>query len=401
MHALAGALGHPHKSFESVLIAGSKGKGSTAAFLSSILRMENLKTGLYTSPHLADIRERIQVNGLMISQARFAEAVTVLRKALDEPLWRRNPPTHFEALTAIAFHYFKQMKVQVAVLEVGLGGLYDSTNIAEAKVAGLAPIGLEHTDKLGRTLSKIAVQKCGIIKPRQAVVSAEQPREAAAVIEKTAKDNEAALSFVGRDIRIFEREHGESFQRFGLRSPFGNFFELETSLIGRHQIENAALAVGLAKALESRTRLRISNGAVRQGVLDAHWPGRLEKVADEPRIVLDGAHSPDSVRRLVEALKRHYTFDTLVTVFGSLKDKDARSMLATLGAEKGILVATRPPGERAMPEDALAEAASGFREVHTASDCREALEKAKSLALPRDLILVTGSLYLIGALRKP
>jgi dihydrofolate synthase/folylpolyglutamate synthase len=166
MRRLAKELGNPQNAYESILIAGSKGKGSTAAFLSSILRMENLRVGLYTSPHLVDMRERIQVNGLLISEARFLEIAMTLRRLMDSHEWRKDPPTYFELLTAMAFFHFKEMKVHVAVLEVGLGGLYDSTNIAPARVAGLASISLEHTDKLGKTVSKIAVQKCGIIKGR-------------------------------------------------------------------------------------------------------------------------------------------------------------------------------------------------------------------------------------------
>ena len=290
MRGLAREFGNPQNAYDSVIIAGSKGKGSTAAILSSILRMENLRVGLYTSPHLQDLSERIQVNGLPISEQRLTDAVQLLRRILDSTQWRRNPPTYFEILTALAFHHFKNMKAHLAVLEVGLGGLVDSTNIAEAKAVGLAPISLEHTDKLGKTVAKIAVQKTGVIKGREVVVSAPQASEAAAVIGKAAEQNEATLWRVGHEIKISTRDHGEDYQKFDLRAPFGNYFDLELRLLGRHQIDNAAVAVGLAKGLEKKTRLVLSEAAVRRGVLDAAWPGRLERIGRNPDIVLDGAH---------------------------------------------------------------------------------------------------------------
>src|SRR3989338_1937679 len=220
--------------------------------------MENFRVGLYTSPHLKDLSERIQVNGLEVSGPRLTEMTMKLKNRLSTPSWRKDPPTFFEMLTALAFYHFKELKVQVAVLEVGLGGLYDSTNIAPAKVAGLAPISLEHTDKLGKTVSKIAVQKCGIIKGREVVVSAPQNAEAEAVITDAAASREAKLLCVGKDIKLIERDFGADFQRLDLRAPFGHFRGLELRLRGRHQMENAAVAVGLAKSLEQRTRLVVS-----------------------------------------------------------------------------------------------------------------------------------------------
>lgn len=401
MRSLAKELGNPQKSYESVLIAGSKGKGSTAAILSSILRMENLKVGLYTSPHLVNLRERIQVNGLWITEARFIETVELLRRVLDGYEWRKEPPTYFELLTALAFSYFKEMKVQVAVLEVGLGGLYDSTNLAEAKVAGIAPISLEHTDKLGKTISKIAVQKCGIIKGREIVVSAPQVAEAEAVIQKAAGEREAELLRVGKEIRFLEREFTEDFQAFDLRAPFGNYFDLRLSLLGRHQIENAALAVGLAKALEKKTRFKISDIAIHQGILDARWPARLEKISDHPKIILDGAQNAESARRLVEALTRHFHYRRLIVVLGVSTDKDLEGILQAFSDEMPVMVATRSDNPRAMEPGLIAESARAlFGEVHTEPNAWEALEKAVSMASSQDLVLVTGSLFLIGDLQS-
>ncbi len=397
MRALAKELGNPQKSFIPVIIAGSKGKGSIAAILSSILRMESYRVGLYTSPHLVDLKERIRVNGLKMSEAKFTEMAHLVRKTLDTPAWRKNPPTFFEVLTAMAFRHFKEMKVQIGVLEVGLGGLYDSTNIAEAMAVGLGPISLEHTDKLGKTVSKIAVQKCGVIKGREAVVSAPQVEEVEAVVRKSVDENEAVLYRTGKEIKVFTRDHGEDFQKFDLKSPLGNYFDLELKLLGRHQIDNAAVAVGLAKALEKKARVKVSAAAVRQGVLDASWPGRLEKISDHPLIVLDGAHHPESLRTALEGLKRHFHYRRLVLVFGILQDKDLDGMLKEIlpCTDRLILTAVGHPRAR-TPESISRHLESAALEVTIEPDFRAAFRKARESADPNDLILVTGSLYLVG-----
>ena len=397
MRELAKEFGNPQNAYENVIIAGSKGKGSTSAILSSILRMDNLRVGLYTSPHLIDLKERIQVNGLVISEARFIEIVLRLRKILEDYSWRKEPPTYFEILTVIAFQYFKEMKVHVAVLEVGLGGLFDSTNIANAKVVGIAPISLEHTDKLGKTLSKIAVQKCGVIKGREIVVSAPQTPEAEAVIQKTSEEKEAKLFRVGKEIRIFERDLDENSQGFDLKSTFGNYYDLEMRLLGRHQIDNAAVAVGLAKGLEQKTRLKISDSAVKQGVLDARWPGRMQKISDNPLILLDGAQNPESMRKLIAGLKRHFHYEKLVPVLGVSSDKDLDGILSELLPESACLVATQSSNPRAVPASLILEhAKDSGKKSYAESLPIDALEKAKRLAGPHDLIVVTGSLFLVG-----
>jgi len=401
MRALVKELGHPQNAFDSVLIAGSKGKGSTAAILASILRMENLRVGLYTSPHLVDVRERIQVNGLWISEPRFAEGVTRIQKALEGYAWRKNPPTYFEALTALAFCHFKDMKVQAAVLEVGLGGLYDSTNVAPAKVAGITPISLEHTDKLGKTISKIAVQKCGIIKGREIVVSAAQTDEADGPIEEACRSREAPLFRVGSEIKITERLVTEDSQHFDVRTPWGSFFDLELRLRGVHQLQNAAQAIGLAKALEKKTRLTVSDDAIKQGVLDARWPGRLEKVGDRPPLVLDGAHNVDSVRKMLDGLKRHFHFTELIVVFGSSSDKDLSGMLAEIAPETECLIVTQARHPRAMPASQIAQALDGSpKEVLVEPDLEKALKRARSLSASDGLVIVTGSLYLVADARQ-
>ena len=401
MRRLAKVVGNPQNAYPSVIIAGSKGKGSVAAILSSILRMENLKVGLYTSPHLIDVRERIQVNGLWINEIRFAEYLSQFRKILDEYSWRKDMPTYFEVLTAVAFFHFKEMKVQAAVLEVGLGGLYDSTNVAEAKVVGMTPIALEHTDKLGKTISKIAVQKCGVIKGREYVVSAPQVREAEDVIVKAVADREATLFWVGRDIRCLERGYGEDFQKLDVRTPFGNYYDLSLHLLGEHQMENAAQAITLAKCFEEKTRIKISDPAVRQGLRDARWPGRLEKISDHPCVVLDGAHTRESACRMMQGLKRHFHFSSLVVVLGISEDKDLQGILEELLTETGIVFATESGHARALPAEKIAEAAQNLgKEIRVEKNLEEVLLKARKEAGEDGLVLVTGSLYLVARARQ-
>ena len=400
MRALAKALGNPQNAYESVLIAGSKGKGSTAVILSSILRMENIKVGLYTSPHLVDLRERIQVNGLPINEMRFVEIVLAVRGVLQDYAWRKNPPTYFEILTAIAFYYFKELKVQIAVLEVGLGGLYDSTNIVHAKVAGITPISLEHTDKLGKTLAKIAVQKCGILKGREIVVSGVQPPEAEGVIEAACRDREAELVRVGKEIRCLEREYGEDFQRFDIRSPLGDYFGLELRLLGQHQMMNAAQAIGLAKALEKKTRLRISDEAVGQGVSDVRLPGRIEKIEESPLVLLDGAHNPESIKKLLLSVKRHFQYARLILVLAVSSDKDLQGILKEIMPETDCLVATESRNPRALKAQAIKEAAAAYeKKILVEENPLAALDRARALASLEDLVLVTGSLFLVGDIK--
>ena len=401
MRALAKEFGNPQNAYESVIIAGSKGKGSTAAFLSSILRMENWRVGLYTSPHLNDVRERIRVNGLCVTESRVAEFAARLKKTQEDYAWKKDPPTYFEMLTVLAFLTFKEMKTHVAVLEVGLGGLYDSTNIAPSKVAGLTPVSLEHTDKLGKTVSKIAVQKCGIIKGHEIVVSAPQVPAVQSVIESTVREREAELFSVGKDIRIQERAFDEDSQHMDVRTPWGNFYDLEIRLRGRHQMENAAQAVGLAKALEKKTRLTVSESAIRQGLVDTRWPGRLEKIAERPTVVLDGAHNVDSIQKMLEGLKRHFKFSGLIVVFGVSSDKDVEGMLRELAKETSRFVFTECRHPRAVPVRVLAQSLpeNAARQVHQEPSSVAALEKARSLAGPEELVLVTGSLFLVGEVR--
>lgn len=401
MRALVRELGNPQNAFESVIIAGSKGKGSTAAILSSILRMENLRVGLYTSPHLLHISERIQVNGLCINDLRLAENLTRIQKATEGYTWRKNPPTYFEVLTALAFCYFKDMKIQVAVLEVGLGGLYDSTNVANAKVVGITPISLEHTDKLGKTLAKIAVQKCGVIKGREAVVSAVQAPEVQSVIESACEDREAKLYCVGKEIKVMEREFSEDSQSFDVRTPWGGYYDLKAHLRGTHQLQNAAQAIGLAKALGEKARLPVSDEAVRQGVLDAHWPGRLEKFSERPCVVLDGAHNVDSARKMLEGVKRHFQYEKLVVLFGSSSDKDVRGMLEEITAEADSLVLTQAAHPRAMPVAQIVRLMEkNSKEVFEEPSMAGALKKARSLAGPEGLVVVSGSLYVVAEARR-
>ena len=284
---------------------------------------------------------------------------------------------------------------------MGLGGLYDATNIAEAKVVGITPISLEHTDKLGKTISKIAVQKCGVIKGREYVVSAPQPREAETVIAETVADREAKLMIVGKDIRISERDHGPDYQKLDIKMPAGNYFDLTLHLLGQHQLENAAQAVALAKGFEEKTRIKITETAIRQGIVDVRWPGRMEKIGDRPAIVIDGAHNRDSMRRLVLALGRHFHFAKLFVILGVSADKDLEGILEELLPETQKLYATQSAHPRSLDARKIADAVEALGgEVILEKNFDKAFTRDSAEATVDDLILVTGSLYLVAEAKK-
>ncbi|MBI2094553.1 MAG: bifunctional folylpolyglutamate synthase/dihydrofolate synthase [Candidatus Omnitrophica bacterium] len=401
MRALAAAWEDPQTAYACVSIAGSKGKGSTAAILSAILNAAGIRTGLYTSPHLLDARERIRTCGRDIPERDFAERASRMKELLLTGPWEKDPPTYFEALTVMAFDYFRSQGARVAVLEVGLGGLYDSTSIADAKAAAITPISLEHTDKLGRTIGQIAVQKAGIIKEGQTVISAPQLPEAGGVIERAAAAARATLWRVGEVIAVVERAFGEDFQDFDVRAPLGDCEGLRLKLLGRHQMENAAQAVALAQALGEKAGLKIPQEAMRRGLESARWPGRLEVIGASPRVVLDGAHNADSARRILGALARHFRFERLIAVLGVSEDKDLGGILGQIAPVAQAVVATQSSHVRALPAEAVAKAAGGIApEVFLEKDALRAFEKARSLAGRNDLVLVTGSLFLVGDIRR-
>jgi len=425
MKAIMEELGNPHKATRFIHVAGSKGKGSTCAIAAYILREAGYKVGLYTSPHLVDFRERIrvlekasgsrsqvtgnryQVSGNfegMIGEEEFVELAEEIKPVAEKfrNLETLGKASFFEILTACAFLYFNKKKVDIAILETGLGGRLDATNVAMPLVCGITNINLEHTDKLGDTLSKIAYEKAGIIKAQSAkskaqslVISAKQEKEAGDVIRKVCQEKKARLFEIGRDIRYSIIDSDERRQIFDLEGPGYSYEDLELNLIGAHQVENASLAIGM---LKSSDKLKIEETDIRNGLKSAVWPGRLQVIQRNPYVILDGAQNPASVSVLMESLRELFGYKKLICVFGISSDKDIKGVSGILDKSCDIIVLTKANNNSRATD--ISTLKGCFKEprsiIEESIDIDGALQKAFKIADKEDLILITGSLFLVG-----
>jgi dihydrofolate synthase/folylpolyglutamate synthase len=397
MEKLLQPLGNPHLGAKTVHIAGTKGKGSTAALISQALIASGYKTGLFTSPHLHTLRERIRVNGNMISEADFATLVTKLKpiveKVNNESLY--GELTTFEILTAVVFAYFKNSQVDFQVLEVGLGGRLDATNVANADICVITSLSLDHTEILGDTVAKIATEKAGIIKPGCIVISAPQVDEAAKVIEQVCHQQRAKLIQVGKDITWHKISGDLHQQTLIIEGKSGNY-DLTIPLLGDHQLENAATAVAVLEALDS-IGTRISTQNIAQGFRQVSWPGRLQILSHKPMVVVDGAHNAYSMRKLVESIKHYFNFNRCFVIFGTSCDKDIPGMARELKLLTDNIIATSSSHPRAASISILVEefAKHGIK-VDITENVLTALSKALAAAQKKELILVTGSLFVVA-----
>jgi dihydrofolate synthase/folylpolyglutamate synthase len=398
MKRFASLLGDPQKFTKSVHIAGTKGKGSTATYIHSILKNAGFKTGLYTSPHLVDFRERIRINDTLISEEELSSALGRIKDVVEEHM-SEDRPSFFEVYTALAYLYFKEKKCDIVVYEVGLGGRLDATNIIEPLVSAITPLSYEHTDKLGGTLSQIAAEKCGIIKSGSICVSAPQEQEALKVVEDTCKARSTRLMLVGRDIRFEEVCFTEAEQVFSVTGVLGEHPLLKSRLIGAHQMVNAATAIGIAEGLTMRG-VRIFPDSVRAGIEEAFWPGRLEVVKKGPYIILDGAQNKASAEVLTNAVKKFFKYKKLILVLGVSKDKDIKGIMDTLAPISDSVVLTRSRLlARAMDPERIKDHTSLSNALVT-SNVDDAIREASSMAGKDDMILVTGSLFVVGEARQ-
>jgi len=428
---LAARLGNPQAAFPSLHVAGTKGKGSTCAFAEAILSAAGLKTGLYTSPHLQDVRERIRIGGAPIPGADFArllaQAVPAL-EAMRRPPPGQRRPTYFEALTHLAFAWFAEQKVEVAVIEVGMGGRLDATNIITPRACGITSISFDHQAILGDTLQLIACEKAGIMKAGVPVVIAPQAPEVVQTLEECAHAAGAPCEFVGRQLRIRATDlparcesisvaqtrrtdnHGASngwaLPRARLELPGEVAYDAELGLRGGHQVENWAVAVRLADLFHMQhAGQRIPAQAVRDGSRHVNWPGRLEEVlrdgrAAGPRIILDGAHNDHSLRTIMSEVAQH--LKTPAVLFACAKDKNSSAMLQVL-AEAGVkhMVFTHSGSPRSRDPSELAQLWFGLTgsQAEACLSCAQGLESVQRLAGTEGTVLVTGSLYLVGAVK--
>jgi dihydrofolate synthase/folylpolyglutamate synthase len=403
MEALLGALGSPEGRFRSVHVAGTKGKGSTAAILHALALECGLRAGLYTSPHLVDIRERIRVGRDDIPTEALRALVADAQPHVDRMRAAGDPPTFFEIFTALAFRHFADEAVGLAVVEVGLGGRLDATNVLRPDVSVLTSVSIDHTHQLGGALEKIAAEKAGIVKPGVPVVSQPQRPEAMAVIERAAQRAGSPLLVVGRDVTYTWAPAERAGIRLAVRTPHAAYDDLFLPLLGEHQAVNAATAIAAAEHAPSLAE-RLTPQRVRAALLAVRWPGRMELVPGRPDMLLDGAHNRASMERLMEGLAQHFPGRPRVFVFASAADKDIDGMLAVLAQTGGgaPVVFTRTENPRAeAPADLSARfAGRGGRGAETAPDTASALAAARRKAPPDGLVVVCGSLYLVGEAKE-
>jgi dihydrofolate synthase / folylpolyglutamate synthase len=413
MRVLLAALDHPELRFPSVLIAGTNGKGSTAATLASILRASGLKTGLYTSPHLVRINERIRINDTQIGDDDFAglhgEVDAVAERLVQQGAlpWH---PSFFEMMTAIAFEHFARQKVDLAVLEVGMGGRLDATNVVEPLLSVITDISLDHQKYLGSTVREIAGEKAGIIRRGGVVVTLPQQPEANDVIGNTILELEAravnAVPYVppispgSCEYRVPGTEQGNAgcVYRYPLQ-VMGRQIRVETPLVGRHQLRNVALAIAAAEELSHRFH-KITAQTIERGIRETRWPGRFQVMAAHagwPEIVLDVAHNPAGAWALRSALSERYADRPLLLLFGVMRDKAISEMAEILFPLATRVIATQPENPRsASPEEIQRAGARTGTEIETACDVKSALQRAKTVAAAATPIVITGSIYLVG-----
>ena len=396
-------LGRPDRAYPSVHVAGTNGKGSTAAFLESILRHAGFRTGLNTSPHLEKTNERIRINGEEISDSAFADTLTRIQVLIEELLAAgklRAHPTYFECVTAMAFEAFARERVEFGVFEVGLGGRLDATNILSPVVTVITRIDFDHENFLGHSLHEIAAEKAGILKPGVPLVLAEQRPEAREVILARAK--ELACPVI-EPAQIFRVDRESSQNGFAcarvIEAESGKTFEIAPSLPGRFQLHNAMNAVAAVHLLQKRG-YQISQKAVSHGIANTVWPGRLEKLQSSPDVYFDGAHNPGAARELAHFLEQNFTGRKIFLIYAALRDKAVDEVTGLLFPHAAEVIFTEPRTSRAVSATQLADIA-GHHAAHFSviPDAERAFEHALAAAAPEDAIFITGSLYLVGQLR--
>ena len=402
---LSTALGNPHRAMKCAHIAGTNGKGSTAAMLESIARAAGLRTGLYTSPHLERVNERIRINGEDVSDDGFAAAWTKVHARIESLMASGKlaaHPTYFECVTAMAFLIFSEEKVDFAVYEVGLGGRLDSTNIVTPEVCIITSIDLDHESFLGNSISEIAAEKAGIIKPGVPVVSSAERIEAREVIAARCRELDAPLTEIDTafDIKIADVAEGQYSAIATPRRNAGPGLKIEPPLPGRFQIRNALAAASAARIIAQRG-FPISDEAIERGIRSVRWPGRLEKLSDSPVLYLDGSHNPAGARELVRFWEENFPNRRIYLVYGTLRDKSVDEIANLLFPRAEKVILTAPRQLRAISVDVLAEMTADLaRSVIIEPDPQSALERAIELAAPDDAIFATGSLYLVGEWRE-
>ena len=406
IRALAARTENPHNKFRSIHIAGTNGKGSTAAMTESVLRRAGYRTGLYTSPHLESINERIRINGVPISDEEFAAAFTRLHALIEQMLGAGELaalPTFFECVTAMALDVFARAPVEFAVLEVGMGGRLDATNIVTPEVSVITQIHFDHESFLGHSIAEIAGEKAGIIKRGVTVVSAAENPEAVAVIRRKAQELDAPLVEIDSAYRVNALNSTDGFYSAEIAENTATDsppIALKLSLAGRYQVRNAITALAVARVLAGRG-FHVSDAEIAEGIAAVRWPGRIEKISERPAVFLDGTHNPAGARELAAFWRDHLAGRAIHLVYGSVRDKSVDEIAGLLFPLAASVIVTAPRQPRALSAETLAEITRHLAPNMTVvADPRVALECAISAAAPDDVVFATGSLYLVGDLRK-
>jgi len=398
-----GRLGNPHLKYPTAIVAGTNGKGSTAAMLATILSQAGYRTGLYTSPHLVRVNERIQLNGAEISEDDFAQAFTEVCQVVEGLLEEKalgQLPSFFEFLTATGFFYFAQAGAGFVVLEVGMGGRLDATNVTQPRVAVITNVGLDHVEFLGSSLAEIGREKAGVIKPGTPVVCGCEPGEAAEVIRQRCVELGAELFETGKFGWLWGLQSLQGHYQFNLSLDTDSFRSLGSPLLGRFQVKNAVAAVTAAWRL-SRDGFQITPTAIIKGLERTSWPGRLERVLEHPLVLLDGAHNPAAARVLAEFIQEELGGRRLRLVYASMRDKAIGEISEILFPLAEEVYLTRPHLARAAaPEEILAMARYRPKRVVIEPEPSVAVAKACQASSYEDAVMIIGSLYLVGAIKK-
>ncbi len=401
IQALLQSLDHPERRYPTAIIAGTNGKGSSSAMLASILERAGYRTGLYTSPHFVRVNERIRINQKEITDEEFALAFSEVHQQVLELVEARvlpHAPSFFESLTAVAFLYFARAEVDFAVLEVGMGGRLDATNVTDASVAVITNVDLDHQQFLGKTHQEIAGEKAGVIKPGRTVVSGCEHPVVREVIRAKCREVGAELIETGGLKGVSGLFHLDGRCGFDLEIGEMKLAGITLQMPGRFQVKNAVAAATAASGLKG---LRLSAERIREGLRSARWPGRLETLQNRPLVLLDGAHNPAAAREVSAFVRKHLPGQTLRLVYATMRDKDIGEISRILFPLAETVYLTRPDLERAASPEAILASAEGARgQMVIEPEPARALARAIEQSLPDDVVLVAGSLFLVGAVKK-
>ena len=388
-------FGNPQLKTPTIHIAGTNGKGSTAAFVESILRASGYRVGLYTSPHILDFRERIQIDRQLIAPDDLVHWVATLKQASEE---LNISPTFFEMGTVMALLHFDRQKTDWNVIEVGMGGRLDSTNLCQGRACIITPISYDHESSLGTRLSQIAQEKAAIIKHPCTVISGSQENEVIKVIQDQSHNHQASLLLLGRDFQIDTQSHSLQGQVFHFNGPEIWYKGLEIALMGRHQSVNAGLAVA---ACTSLTDSFVTEQSIRQGLKTARWSGRLEVCGTNPSLLLDGAHNIDSFKKLTASLSELFPHKRKIWVFGIMKDKPLAEITELISDYADYIIATQPNNDRSTPPEQIRKTFENFtKPIDLVDKIPLALDRAYQVANPEDVIVVTGSLFTVAEAKQ-